>query len=349
MEKHKIPATAAPYIAALRELIRTGAIASPTLETSCLIDLPIVHKQSGARATPAKRAFVFIQILQHVIRQRLEGKDTETATILFGFGGYAGVPIQDRYRTVAKLYNTYWSWENYRKEPLTRHLLAVYLALEREAELTHHTFTVGPKPARSGLVGQDWVLEKFDGLYSLPHTEGQPLETIQIRRLRATCDEIQTYRHYASVRERGVSALPQVQLFGPGTATITDSHVDTNGIRTYVTEVAFPKPIRFGESVEFTLIKRVPVQYGHVIQKKGWDWYGLISLASPAESVKIGLRFPPHALPREVWRHQDIMSGLVRPGAPTTANRRNIDESGFTTCTWTDLSAGYSYGISLEW
>jgi hypothetical protein len=102
---------------------------------------------------------VFIKILQEIIKQRLEGKEAQTANILFGFEGYAGVPIQDRYRAVAKLYNPYWSWENYRKEPLTRHLLAVYLALKREADLERGIILhqEHPRKGRSGLVGQDWV------------------------------------------------------------------------------------------------------------------------------------------------------------------------------------------------
>src|SRR2546430_4555132 len=135
MDKLVISAADIPYVEALRELIRTGVMAAPNLERSPLIDLPVVLQHSGPAATPAKRAHVFIELLRRIIRQRLEGKDAETAAILFGLEAYAGVPIQDRYRAVAKRYNPYWTWENYRKEPLTRHLLAVYLALKREAEL----------------------------------------------------------------------------------------------------------------------------------------------------------------------------------------------------------------------
>lgn len=352
MDRLKIPLADAPFIEALRELIRTGVMAAPSLESSPLVDLPIVHRHSGKGASPAKRAYTFIKILQQVIKQRLEGKEAETANILFGFEGYAGVPIQDRYRAVAKLYSPYWSWENYRKEPLTRHLLAVYLTLKREAELasTIPLLEEHPRKARSGLVGQDWVLERFDGLFNLPAEQGQPLESVQTRRLRAVCDKINVYRHYAYVRERGVSSVPQLSLLGPGTATVVDTHVEpSTGLRIYVTEIVFPKPVRYGESIEFTLIKRVDAKLDRVIQDKGWDWYGLVTLASPAESAQIGLRFPAHSRPRDVWRYEDIISGLVRPGAPTDKNRLAIDASGFASCSWSDLSAGYSYGIALGW
>jgi len=147
-----IPSEATPYIDALRALIRTGAAADPSLEASVLIDLPVVIQQSGNKASAEKRAHTFIKILQHVASSRLEGKDSETAVILFGFGPYAGVPVQERYRAVAKLYNPYWTWENYRKEPLTRHLLAVYLALKREKALTDNADTSSLQDSRSKTV-----------------------------------------------------------------------------------------------------------------------------------------------------------------------------------------------------
>lgn len=352
MDKFILSSEDAPFIEALRELIRTGAMAAPGLESSCLIDLAVVRQRSGKGAPSAKRAYMFIKILQQVIKQRLEGKEAETANILFGFEGYAGVPIQDRYRAVAKLYNPYWSWENYRKEPLTRHLLAVYLALKREAELPVGVpiLEEHPRKARSGLVGQDWVLERFDGQYFLPSQNGEPLETVQTRRLRAVCDRIDTYRHIAYVRERGVSGVPRLSLIGDGTVKITDTYVDAPAnMRVYITEVTFPRPISYGETVEFTLVKQVDAKLSRVVQDRGWDWYGLVALASPAESARISLRFPPNKRPSAVWRYEDIISGLVRPGVPTDENRLKVDESGFAVCSWSDLSAGYSYGISLDW
>jgi GMP synthase (glutamine-hydrolysing) len=135
MSKLNIPDADAPYIDALRDLIRTGVMAAPNLERSPLLQLSAVVQRAGADASPAKRAHAFMHILRHIASQRLEGKEARTAAILFGLEDYAGVPIQDRYRAVAKLYNPHWTWESYRKEPLTRHLLAVYLAVRREAEL----------------------------------------------------------------------------------------------------------------------------------------------------------------------------------------------------------------------
>ena len=135
MDTTQIPPETTPYIQALREIIRTGIMASPTLERSPLINLPVVLQQSGPSASPSKRAPIFIETLRQVIQKRLEYKEAETAIILFGLGKYAGVPVRSRYEAVAKLFSPYWTWENYRKEPLTRHLYVIYLALKREAEL----------------------------------------------------------------------------------------------------------------------------------------------------------------------------------------------------------------------
>lgn len=352
MDKITIPPLDEPFVDSLRELIRTGVMAAPTLESSPLINLPIVRMHAGPGASPAKRAYLFIKILQHVIKTRLEGKEAETANILFGFEGYAGVPIQDRYRAAAKLYNPHWTWENFRKEPLTRHLLTVYLCLKREADAESALMLSAehPRKARSGLIGQDWVMERFDGLFSIPEQEGQPLESVLTRRLRAVCDQIDTFRHHAYVRERGVSSVPDITLLGPGSVKVTDTHVDpATGLRIYITEIKFPKPVQYGESIEFTMLKRVSTKGEHIVPDSGQDWYGLVALPSPAESAQVSLRFPAGRRPRAAWRYEDVISGLVRPGEPSDQNRLDIDPTGFTTSSWFDLSAGYSYGIALDW
>lgn len=143
--------TDAEYISALRKLIRTGVIADPTLEQSPLLSLPVVQQACGPAASPSQRAHAFITILRRITQERLEGRESETAALLFGFDTYAGMPAGDRYRAVAKLYNPNWAWKNYRREPLARHLNTVLLALKREADLaTEPTMEPFPEtPART--------------------------------------------------------------------------------------------------------------------------------------------------------------------------------------------------------
>lgn len=352
MDKIQISTSAQTYIEALRTLIRTGAAASPTLTTSCLINLPVVIQRSGNHSSPLRRAHTFISVLRQIIIQRLEGKDIQTALILFGFDAYAGIPIRDRYHAVAKLYSPYWTWENYRKEPLTRHLLAVYLALEREAELPSLAPLLSHelKQGVSGLVGQDWVMERFEAYYNFPTRKGGPLEVLLTRRLRAIADNVPLWQHHAFWRERGVSGVPQIALIGPGVLTVTDDHIESEtNMRHYITRVTFPRPVSYGQVVEFTLTKQVAVDFDSLTHRGSQDWYGLVTLKSPADFIHIGLRFPMDALPRTIWKYEDILSGLIRPGTPTKATELFTDDTGFVEHTWTDVPAGYSYGISLEW
>lgn len=352
MDKLVIPKSAAPFVEALRGLIRTGVLASPSLETSSLVELLVVQRRSGADSSPAKRADIFIKVLKQIVEHRLEGKDSTTARILFALGEYAGLPPQDRYRFAAKLYNRYWTWENFRKEPLTRFLLAVYLALEREAELIHPLIRSGdlPRSGSSGLIGQDWVLDSFEGVYTFPKKAGQWLEVLQTRKLRAICNEINVWRHAVYWRERGMSSTPSISLQGPGSVSITDSHLDKHsGIRVFITEVRFPTTIHYGESVEVTLIKRLEVKHERLFPYSGQDWFGLLRLSSPTEYARIGLRFPSGRQPRLIWRHEDIMNGLIRPSVPTKESLLYTDTSGYVECAWSELAVGMSYGIAFSW
>ncbi|HSX05470.1 MAG TPA: type 1 glutamine amidotransferase [Candidatus Saccharimonadales bacterium] len=131
---------------ALRQLIRSGAAATPSLEQSPLLQLPVVSQRCQPDARPAQRAQIFLAVLRQVIRGRLEGKEAQIAALLFALEGYSGLPMQERYRAAAKLHNPRGSWEQYRKEPLSRHLAAVYLALTREADLPAAETAVKPQP-----------------------------------------------------------------------------------------------------------------------------------------------------------------------------------------------------------
>lgn len=180
MDTAQIPPEDIPYIQALRETIRTGVMASSALEQSPLINLPVVLRQSGVDASPSKRAHVFIGVLRHIIQQRLEYKEAETALILFGFEKYAGVPIQGRYETVAKLFNPHWTWENYRKEPLTRHLYVIYLALKREAELEPTLRTAIGTPNGKVLIVQNISHEAPGLIMRMLHDVAVPYEIVDL-------------------------------------------------------------------------------------------------------------------------------------------------------------------------
>lgn len=130
---HRTPASAEPFIKALRALIRSGLYAAQ-LEQSILIDLDVVVLRTDADATASVRARALIDIFEEIVERRLSRNDRAVAEILFGLGRWSGVGLQERHHAAAKLRNKHWTWENYRKEPLTRDLMHIFLALQREAE-----------------------------------------------------------------------------------------------------------------------------------------------------------------------------------------------------------------------
>lgn len=341
-----IPAEAEPYIQALRRLIRTGVEAAPLLHVSPLLDLSIVARVAGPDTSSANRCLVFIDVLQQVVTQRLSGKDRQTAQLLFAIGEYAGMPMQDRYHKVAKLYHPHWTWDNYRKEPLTRHLLAVYNALQREAAMIQRTL---PNPLSTGMIGQDWEVITKDVHYILPAASERHVKLLETLRLRATIDNATYWRQRFRWLERGTSELPRLELFGDGKAYIIDDHqIDDKGHRFIMIHTELAGPVTKGEEVTIRLIKYVPVAQNQLVVRQH-DWYGFTQIGTPAVSLKTAITFPPDKRPKQLWLQEDVLDGITRPGEPNANNQLSVDENGYVEAEWHNTSAGYAYGISLRW
>lgn len=133
------------YIDALKALISPGVYAAP-LESSPLIDLPVVVRGVGHHASPGARAREFIAVLERVVSQQLRKNDRTAAEMLFALSDWTGKPAQERRDAVAKLRDRNWTWEaNYRKDPLQLDLRRIYLAISRED--TAAVARPGPRPA----------------------------------------------------------------------------------------------------------------------------------------------------------------------------------------------------------
>lgn len=68
----------------------------------------------------------------------MTGRERSAAQIVLGLGPYRGMPTRTRYEKTAKLFDPNWKWENFRKDPLTKLLVSVYLTLERRADEENH-------------------------------------------------------------------------------------------------------------------------------------------------------------------------------------------------------------------
>jgi hypothetical protein len=361
MDKFSIPLQAQPYVDALRSLVRSGASISPSLEESPLTTLPFVVAEAGANASQVRRADLFVTILERVIRKRLRGNDQRVALILFAYDEYAGLSLGDRHSAVAKIRNKR-NWDQYRKEPLDRDLLMVYLALYRESEIEVSETTVtadlnkvmsSPRPsAHNLLVGGNYVTNFYESISIFPNAPDEPYECVQVREIMASSDGVEAWRQDSKMwGAKNSSQHPRIHLFGAGNLSVNydqeSSRLPGPG-RVYITEVKFPRPLKRGEQARFILHKQWLVAFDK-LTRKGWrDQASLLGITIPIHYATIGVRFPKDLRPANLW-HFENMPTWLGPGVATEVNRIEPDSFGFVRYSWQDLAVGYSYGVAWEW
>lgn len=358
MNKFSIQPEAQPYIDALKSLIPAGVHTSPSLEASCLVNLPVVTVSVGSDAPPGIRAEAFIKALEHIIDTKLQGKDRDNGQVLFGLGEWAGVPTRERHAKVAKSHDRHWTWENFRKEPLDKFLFAVYLKLYREGERANPHMSMTSNPGnesntqmRSGLVGGSYVTNRYESIYNLPSEPGMPREFLQVREIMATRDGLEVWRQSTRWWNKNIEELPDLTLFGPGTLSIVlDARLKRTKKpgRVYVTEVKFPHALKAKDSTKFTILKRHQVSFDEVVCEGKRDWHGLLGLVTPTNQAVVSVRFPNDVVPQSIWYFEDLPEWLV-PGIASDDNILTADSSGFATHTWNDLLLGHSYGLAWIW
>jgi hypothetical protein len=351
MDKFQIPEAARPFTDALRNLTKTGVTAAPGLDTSPLIELEAVATRVGADADGHTKAVAFTELLTDLTKDghtgALMGKDHEVATRLFGLHEWAGVPSRQRYEEIAKLYDKRWTWENFRKEPLDRHLYAVYLALYRQGKLPVASSIETAEPQS---VFQ-YKLTDYDVTYRMPITPGQPREELEVREIEALTDGVENWK--ASTRYWGKAAEvgPEVTLFGPGNLTVrADTPITGSGGtpgRAYITEVAFPAPLKKGQRIRFTLLKRQAVEFGDLVRP---DWQDCQSLtpALPVARASIRITFPQDHTPGDIWHFEDLEDWMV-PGVSSEASHMTPDVGNTVAHTWLKPRIGASCGIAWRW
>lgn len=351
MDKFQIPEAARPYTEALRKLLPAGVTAAPGLENSPLVDLDVVVAHATASADNHDKATVFTELLAELTKDGetgpLMGKDREVAARLFGLHEWAGVPSRQRYDAVAKLYDKHWTWENFRKEPLDRHLYAVYLALRRQ---------VKPHAAPAdGTVKQaepfQYRLCDYDMTYRMPPTSSKPRETLEVREIEALADGVTTWRTPVQYWGKGADVVPDITLFGPGKLSVRADApiVGSGGVpgRAYVTEVVFPTPLNKGQRIRFTLLKRQLVEFTDLVRP---DWCDAQSLLPtlPIEKAHIRICFPDKQTPKEIWHYEELEEWLA-PGVNTDASHLNTDVGNTVVHHWEQLRVGLEYGVAWRW
>lgn len=332
----------------LRILIRSGLTGSATLHHSPLLGLAIVRAEAGDHASAQRKAAAFMRIFERVVHLRLTGKDRDTARVLFALGAYAGYPMQDRYRAAAKLYHPHWTWENYRKEPLTRLLITLINILERETELAYQPSHNTQKTI--GLIGQQWQTDEYVGHYSFPDVAGTRIIAAQERVLRSMTDGVDVWSYRIRWKLKGSLLPPSVELQGPGTISLTDAWSDAEtGIGFAVVRVKLPRPVSMHNTVKVSVLLALPCNYDELIRPGRNDWFGLLPAVNTIQKLSVGLRFPRASRPKKLWKHEELYDGIAHAGSPTADTLLTLDETGYMEYMWSPAEIGYSHGISMEW
>jgi hypothetical protein len=351
MDKFQIPEAARPFTDALRKLVATGVTAAPGLDVSPLVTLKAVMDRLGDNADAHRKAVAFTELLADLTRDgktgALMGKDREVAARLFGMHEWAGVPSRQRYEAIAKLYDKRWTWENFRKEPLDRHLYAVYLALYRQASLP----TIAIKRTDESHSMFKYKLCDYDITYRMPLMPGQPREELEVREIEALTDGVESWSASTRYWGKAVDVGPDVTLFGPGNLVIrADTPITGSGGtpgRAYITEVMFPTPLKKGQRIRFTLLKRQVVNFDDLVRPEWQDCQSLTP-SLPVDRVSIRVNFPEGQTPSDIWYFEDLEDWLV-PGVSSEASRINAEIGNTVVHTWQNPQMSASYGIAWRW
>jgi hypothetical protein len=229
--KFEVPKEAEPYVSAMRGLLQPGVHSARPLESSVLLDLIAVQNEAGGQTTPAELTAAFIKLLKEIVKDDLEGKSRDTAELAFALGEHQGKSSKIRYVAIGELHET--DWDSYRKTGLPKLLLNIYTQFYLRGapprqDVNRNTEEIGvAERMEPPVIGGDFVLDRYEHLYNLPKTPGDPHERVVIRDITATKDGVDAYRQGFLWWGKRVDELPTLTLFGSGKLSIYPRRGDT--------------------------------------------------------------------------------------------------------------------------
>lgn len=343
--KVDISESAASFINELKSAVRSGLYAWTPNKNSVLLQLPALMEEPDDFITKRSK---LIELIEYTVRKKLRGIDAVAGAALFGIDDYAGMPLSDRHRVAVKLYDPYWTWENYRREPYIRFLLSVHnflISQKLPMSLVKETM---PKPANMGLIGEDWEMVEFDASYNLPDKNNELIAIIKYR-LICKAESADTLRCRVRWRQCGSSEAPTITLLSNGDIDTSDNAFDElSGLQTFICKVTLPHTMQYQEEATVEMLRRMPVLKESFYSKGRYDWYGITQMQSSDCKVRLTINFSEHCTPKHVWRRESLFNGLVRKDGLEEKTRLPI-KKGRTTYEWQDTIARKSYGISIIW
>ena len=301
-----------------------------------ILELPVVkaHLQESNDSDP--RAGLMDALV--TAANRLSQKDRDLVVLLFGIEHAYGWGVQKR--PVAVAAEAGLSWNVFRHSPcegLRKRLVSV-LASEKP------TFRRAVSPGGAG-----YRLEVLEHDYVVPTESDPSIVVMERRRLVAETDGLEEWRIPIWYHLTTLDGDPTIRLIGSGKLTFEPVILrgqEGAGFKADLS-VRFPRPLSHGESFEFKLYRRIPVNL-EAYRKAMGPFYTGFDLLPRAERLDIRVQFDPDHLPERLERQdgvtpsQQFEFGAVGTEAVELGTRTEVR------CHWKNTQPRYWYGLIWE-
>lgn len=330
--KFSIPERARPYTDALRDVVRVGLWAWLPDAASPLLEMFGDEDGRQNEASLVRGRTRLVEAIKAAVDEKMEGDFRSRMLALLGMREWSNQPLSKRQEFVGSIYpSTGQNWEGFRKEPLDRHLLSLFISLE-----TQKYQPAKPEPPVTDDLGYETV--QYHSRCDLGSGE-----TVQRRIIRALRDNVTHWEIAVSTWGRS----EEVSLLGDGTLT---RHSEGEIRRTsrgtsYFLRVDLPKPLRRDEEFAFTLLRR---EEPNLDRPTGWLDQRQLTPRLSMHRATLEMVFPRDRHPPEVWAFGDMAPWLV-PGVPSAGMTLATGEDGVVRFSWPRPTERRSCGIAWQW
>jgi hypothetical protein len=269
---------------------------------------------------------------------RLSPKDRDLITLLFGVERAYGWGVHKRHRAVAA--ESGLAWNVFRHSPfegLRRRLLSVLTSDEVTFRRASSTGGVG------------YRLELLEHDYVVPTTNDPSIVVVERRRLIAESDGLEEWRVPIWYHLSSLAGEPSIRLIGAGQLTFEPVMLrgqEGTGFKADLS-VRFPHPLSQGESFEFKLYRRIPVDLD-VYRGAMGPFYTGFDLLPRAERLEIRVQFDPNNLPSRIERQDAVTPSQQFEFGALGTESVELDGRTEISCHWKSTQPRYWYGLIWE-
>lgn len=268
---------------------------------------------------------------------RLASNDEHIALCLFGLSdeAYSWGP-QRRHSQVEKLAGLPWS--AYRHGPfagLCKRILAALSELP-----TQHP---GEPGARTDL---EYRLEVLESEYTVPTADDPAVEVLERRRIVAEVDGFKLWRIPVTYISRAVNGDPTIRLIGLGKLSFDPVMLREEegwGFKAEVI-VELPRALLAGESFEFRLRRRIPVDL-QLYKEASAPYFWGYALEPRTDMLKLSMHFDPDRVPSQMERQDGVLPSQQFVFGAKHTEAVVLDDSAQVDFEWRSPRARDWYGV----